>query len=212
MKTKRGKIKALIFDMGGVLAGANHHGKIEPVSDDIHVQISKALGIGLDTWIDAIDSSYAKSIEGKLSPGKTKSIISKNLHIPSQTLEKKVLQVYKKLFSQNKKLYDYAIRKKREGYKIAILSDQWPFSKKALFLPNLMKKFDAVVVSCDVGMRKPNPKIYRLTTNKLKIKPKEAIFIDNREWNLKPAKKLGMKTVLFRNNRQTIKDIENILG
>jgi FMN phosphatase YigB (HAD superfamily) len=36
------------------------------------------------------------------------------------------------------------------------------------------------------------------------------LFIDNREWNLKPARKLGMKTILFKNNKQTIKDLKKL--
>ena len=67
---------------------------------------------------------------------------------------------------------------------------------------NLYKDFDEIVVSCDVGMRKPNPKIYKLILKKLKLKPSETIFIDNQKWNINPAKKLKMQTILFKDNKQ----------
>ncbi len=204
------KIKAIIFDVGGVLAGKTYSGP-EPPSDEIHIKISKNLGINLDTWIDAIDSIYGESIEGKISLEKARSIISKNLGIAPRKLEQIIVKTYKELFPLNKKICEYALRKKKEGFKIAILSDQWPFSKKAIINSQLSKKFDSVIISCDVRMRKPNPKIYKLSLRKLHIKPSEAIFIDNRDWNLRPAKKLGMKTILFKNNKQAIHDIENIL-
>jgi FMN phosphatase YigB (HAD superfamily) len=41
-------------------------------------------------------------------------------------------------------------------------------------------------------MRKPNPLIYKLTLKKLKVKPSEAIFIDNQKWNILAAKKLAI--------------------
>ena len=74
-----------------------------------------------------------------------------------------------------------------------------------------MKKFDEVVVSCDVGIRKPNPKIYKMILKKLKLKGKSCIFIDNQKWNLIPAKKLGMKTILFKDNKQADEKLKKLL-
>ena len=72
------------------------------------------------------------------------------------------------------------------------------------------KKFNAVIVSCDVGIRKPNPKIYKLVLKKLKLPAKNTVFIDNQKWNIKPAKKLGMNTILFKNNKQTLKELKKL--
>jgi putative hydrolase of the HAD superfamily len=51
-------------------------------------------------------------------------------------------------------------------------------------------------------MRKPNPRIYKLLIKKMKLVPSEIIFIDNQIWNINPAKKIGMQTILFKNNKQ----------
>jgi len=59
--------------------------------------------------------------------------------------------------------------------------------------------FERVIVSCDVGVRKPRPKIYKLTLRKLKLKPSQTIFIDDLQWNTKPPQKFWMKTILFKN-------------
>lgn len=206
------QIKAVIFDMNGVLAlGIDLKKESSGISTGFHNLVAKKLGINPDTWFDAIDSTYADSIEGKISEKKTLEKISKNLDISKTKLEKIIINAYKKLFRENKSLYDYAFKLKKKGYKIAILSDQWHLSKKAIYNPKKIKKFDTAVTSCDAGMRKPNPKIYRLTLKKLKVRPSESIFVDNRDWNLKPARKLGMKAVLFRNTKQAIKDIEKFL-
>lgn len=211
MEPQKKKIKALIFDMNGVLALGIELHRGSKSAKSFHTMISKKLGISLDTWFDAIDTTYAKSIEGKIKGQQVGKEISKKLNLPEKELEKIVVKTYKKFFHNNKELYNYAFKKKREDYKIAILSDQWYFSEKAIFDKKLTRKFNVIVSSNDVGMRKPNPKIYKLTLKKLKIKSSEAIFIDNREWNLKPAEKLGIKTVLFKNNKQAIKEIEKIL-
>jgi len=54
-------------------------------------------------------------------------------------------------------------------------------------------------------VRKPNPGIYKLLLKKLRLPAKKVLFIDNREWNLRPARELGIKTILFESNRQLIR-------
>lgn len=203
-------VKAVIFDVGGVLAIGKYsknktHGHRML---GVHHYMSKKLGISLDQWFDSIDTSYAHSIEGKSSKTKVLEIFSKNLKTTPRKLEKLFLAAYRKNLKQNKALFKQAFKLKKRGYKIAILSDQWPISQKALMLPKYINKFDRVVVSCSpsVKMRKPNPKIYKLVLKKLNLNAAEAIFIDNQEWNIIPAQKLGMKTILFRNNKQLFKE------
>lgn len=218
------KIKAIIFDIGGVLA----HSKVPArlISDKhlkgvpkhcghrnvgVHHYVSKKLKISLDQYFDSLDTAYAKSIDGEISEKQATKTIAKNLNISVKKLKQLFNQAYKKNFQQNKQLIDLAIKLKKKRYKIAILSDQWHLSKNALVTEKIKKIFKPLVISCDVGIRKPNPKIYKLILKKLKIPAKQTVFIDNQEWNLKPAKKLGMKTILFKNNKQLFKQLERAL-
>ena len=208
---KTHKIKAVIFDMNGVLALGVELKHGTSLSKSFHACVSKELGIEIDSWFDSIDPVYSDSIKGKVSEDKTINTISKNLEMSRPKLEKAIIKTYKKVFRENKELYSYAFQLKKRGFKIGILSDQWPFSKKAIYDNRKIGKFNVVITSCDVGMRKPNKKIYALTLRKLKVNANESIFIDNRDWNTKPAEKLGMKAILFKNNKQTIREIENLL-
>lgn len=207
-RKEKGKIKAVIFDIGGVLS----LGKGETIGKTnktlgVHEHVSKHFDISLDQWLDSIDTTYADAIKGAISDKKAISVIARNMKTTPQKLERVLLNAYKNHFEQNEKLYQFAFALKKQGYKIGILSDQWYVSKKALAKKDYMKKFDSVVISCDVGCRKPDTKIYKLVLSKLKVKPEEMVFIDNQTWNLKPAKKLRMKTVLFKNNKQAIKEL-----
>ncbi|NCO04696.1 MAG: HAD-IA family hydrolase, partial [Candidatus Magasanikbacteria bacterium] len=65
-------------------------------------------------------------------------------------------------------------------------------------------------ISCDVGIRKPSKEIYKIILKKLKMKPGECVFIDNQEWNTKPAEKLGMKSIVYSNNKQTFKELNKL--
>jgi len=211
---KKPQIKAIIFDIGGVLelntTPLVKRGKGVFRHKGVHEYVSQKLGISLDQYFDSIDTYYTKSMEGQISEEKTLQNIAQNLKISQRKTKRLFKRAYAKNFQTNKELYKEAFKLKKKGYKIAILSDQWYLSKHTHLKPKYTKKFDTVVVSCDVGIRKPNPKIYRLTLKKLKVRPKEAIFVDNQLWNIKPAKKLGIKTILFKNNNQCLKELKKL--
>ena len=205
---KKNRIKAVLFDVGGVLAlgesSERKRGKFIP--SGVHLNMAKKLNISIDQYLDSIDTAYVSAITGKLSKKEVIETLSKNFKIPSKKLKKLYLDSYKKNFKQNKELFKELFKLKKQGYKIAVLSDKWFLSKEALMPEKIYKNFDETIVSCDVGVRKPNQKIYQLAVKKLKVSPKEILFIDNQKWNILPAKKLGMNTILFKSNKQLFSD------
>lgn len=198
------EIKAVIFDIGGVLqlGQKTRRSQKQIHISGVHEYISKKLKITLDQYLDSIDSAYAKSIEGQISKSVLLGILSCNLNYPKNKLEKLYKKAYQDRFKKNKELYFIAKQLKTKGYKIAILSDQWHLSKEALIPKKDQKIFDEVAISCDDGMRKPHKEYYEYILKKMKLSPREVIFIDNQEWNIVPAHKLGMKTILFTDNRK----------
>ncbi len=209
---KMAKMKAIIFDIGGVLALAKKPIKTKKgvKISGVHSAIAKKLKVSLDQWFDSIDSVYADALEGSSPYPKIIKIMAQNNKLPPKKLERLIIKTYKDKFKVNKPLFKEVFKLKKQGYKIAILSDQWHLSKIALMSYKFYKKFDLTIVSCDVGVRKPNPKIYKVVLKKLNLSAKECVFIDNQIWNLKPAEKLGMKTILFKDNNQTIKDLKKL--
>ena len=212
MKQKN-KIKLIAFDVGGVLQ-LNKTPVVKMRGGHrtlgVHEYVAKKLKVSLDQWFDSMDTAYAKSIEGLISKEKTLDIISKNLKVSKIKFRKVLVKAYKRNFKKNRGLYRIARKLKKRGYRIGILSDQWYFSQEALMPPKNVKGFNPVVVSCESGFRKPNPKIYKLFIKKSKCKASEILFIDNQIWNIKPAKKLGIKTILFKNNKQCIRELNKI--
>jgi hypothetical protein len=75
------KIKTIFFDVGGVLAlGKNSsykHGKLIP--SGVHLDVSEKLKIPLDQYLEAIETIFAQSIEGKISEKQAIDTIAKNL-------------------------------------------------------------------------------------------------------------------------------------
>ncbi len=57
--------------------------------------------------------------------------------------------------------------------------------------------FDVTIVSYEVGVAKPDPRIYRICIGRLGVDPKESLFVDDREENVEAAVRLGIRTLHF---------------
>ena len=84
-------------------------------------------------------------------------------------------------------------------------------SEKAAQVAEIMALFDVVIESSKVGIRKPDPEIYRMTCEQMSIQPEETIYLDDLGINLKPARALGMATIKVLNADQALDELETLL-
>ena len=74
-------------------------------------------------------------------------------------------------------------------------------------MQHVMELFDLVLESSKEGIRKPNPAFYLRACERLRIKPNQAVFLDDLGINLKPAKELGMTTIKVTSEDQAIAEL-----
>jgi putative hydrolase of the HAD superfamily len=86
----------------------------------------------------------------------------------------------------------------RGKYKLGIVSDAPPSTRRILTQMGVMQYIDAATFSCDLGVLKPDPAIYRATLDRLQVLPGEALFVDDFPSKLRGAKALGMHCVQMR--------------
>ena len=113
----------------------------------------------------------------------------------------------------NERMIDYMRELRGRGYRMAICTNnirEWETHWRAM-LP-VDEIFDAVVDSAFVGSRKPEPRIYEITLERLGASPGATVFIDDVEVNCDGARQLGITAVRFRSTEQAIEDIEAALG
>jgi putative hydrolase of the HAD superfamily len=72
--------------------------------------------------------------------------------------------------------------------------------------------FDTIVESAIVGLRKPDPRIYELTCDRLGVEPAHAVFLDDLGVNLKPARALGMTTIKVGDPAVALAELSAVLG
>jgi putative hydrolase of the HAD superfamily len=104
-----------------------------------------------------------------------------------------------------------AVRNARgAGVKTGLLSNSWGTRRYDRAL--LAELFDGIVISGEVGMRKPTPEIYALAARNVGLEPDQCVFVDDLRFNLDPAAELGMTTILHRDSEQTIAELERVFS
>jgi putative hydrolase of the HAD superfamily len=84
-------------------------------------------------------------------------------------------------------------------------------SERSVQIAAIMDRFDAVVESSKVGVRKPEPRFYEIACELLEVQPGECVFLDDLGINLKPAAAMGMTTIKVLTEAQAIADVSRVL-
>ena len=104
-----------------------------------------------------------------------------------------------------------AVRRARgAGVRTGLISNSWG---STVYDPALLDElFDAVVISGEVGLHKPQPEIYLLGCERLGVGPADCVFVDDLRENIAGAEAVGMVGVLHRNPGETVARLEELFG
>lgn len=95
------------------------------------------------------------------------------------------------------------------GIRTALLSNSWGNTYPRDTWDGM---FDDIVISGEVGMRKPEPEIFLLAARRLDLKPDECVFIDDLELNVDGARAVGMSGILHTSYDETRRALEALFG
>lgn len=198
-------LRAVIFDLGGVLVRTENR---QP-----RAQLAARLRMSYDELSSLIfDSESARQA--------TLGQLSTNAHWEAVL---KALRLFEQEFGLARQdfwggdvldmeLVDY-IRGLRPRYKTALLSNAWDNLREVLEKHwGILDAFDQVIISAEVGLAKPEARIYQLAVERLGVAPGEAVFVDDWEENLTGAREAGLAVVHFRSRQQTLAELEQLLA
>ena len=199
-------IKAVIFDYGGVIKEGR------PLSKDI----------GKISGLSEEELKKTKEERHKIGSKASKGFITDEQFwqefarltgkkMPDNCVEQ-AKKIYRETFVFFAEVIGLIKELKAQGLKTAVLSNIFKFEADVIRENKGYDGFDEVILSYEVGSEKPEAEIYALTVNKLNLRPEECLFIDDKQENLVPAEKLGMKTILFKNPKQAVKDVLSIVS
>jgi len=105
-------------------------------------------------------------------------------------------------------MFDAVRAAKRTGLRTGLLSNSWGVDRyDRSHFPDL---FDAIVISGEEGIRKPDRAIYELAVERMALPAADIVFVDDLPGNLGPARDLGMTTVHHENGLHTVSQLEHL--
>lgn len=221
-------VEAVIFDLGGVVLGSplhaiarfeKQHG-IEHNTINRHVASSAPHGAWhvMERGEIALGAEFFQRFDAELAAA--------GAPISSELMFEEIGKE-----TQPRPVMLAAIeRLKQGGLRVAALTNNWnderagneqPGSvsadkserpESAFKRSDLHARFELVIESSLVGLRKPDPRIYELTCERLGIAPGQAAFLDDIGANLKSARALGMTTIKVDSPEQALRELEQVVG
>ena len=197
-------IKAIIFDAGGVI--------LQPQYEVILEALALKLGVDSKALISLNNELKDELVRGKKSAQEECVIIKErfNLELSPEEIYETYVESYDRTNKINEELFNFAKRLK-DRYNIALVSNVSDMPAKLNAEKGYYNIFNPCILSCELGIAKPDRAIFEIALEKLNLRGEECIFIDDREEHFPEARELGIQTVLFKNNEQIKKDLELIL-
>jgi epoxide hydrolase-like predicted phosphatase len=197
-------IKAVIFDMGGVLLRTEDPAPRTEAGRPFNMDAMQ-----LATFVFASEAGL-KATMGQITEEQLYLDIGRQLNLSGEALKQ-----FFTLFWQGDRLDEQLIaflRGLRPNVKTGLLSNAWSGARQALTtLYPCIDVFDVAIISAEVGMMKPFPEIYQLILKELGVGPQEAIYVDDMAVNVDAARELGIHAIQFTNAAEIIQSITAML-
>lgn len=198
-------IRAVIFDYGGVLVRTENRSFRRKLAARLGMTSDELGRIVFDS-----DSAHQATL-GKITTQKHWESVRKILNLSAKEFPS-VPPAFWGGDILDISLMDY-IHSLHPRYKVALLSNAWDDLRQELKQTwRITDAFDQIIISSEVGIAKPDPRIYQLALNRLQVSPDQAVFIDDFKENVDGAKRIGMHTILFENSQQARELLDQMLN
>lgn len=198
-------IRAVIFDFGRVITAQ------KPTS--LFRAYEKDLGLAPDSINPIMFESRAwqETLIGKRTLDEFWYSIGPELGLKSIDAIKRFRSRYRADEAINEGVLEL-IRHLYGRYRLAIASNAPPGLARWLSDWKIGQLFDYIFCSGDEGMAKPDPAVYKVTLDRLGVKPGEAVFIDDTQKNVEAARRLEMHGIVFTTADALSRDLAKLLG
>jgi putative hydrolase of the HAD superfamily len=212
---RRVTVRGLIIDWGGVLT--------TPLKDAVKAWIT-ADGIDSggyrEVMLEWLQDAYASDgatnpvhglEDGTLAPAEFERLLAERLRtvsgepVPAEGLLARMFLAFEPV----EPMYEALRRARSGGVRTCLLSNSWGNTYPRELFAEL---FDGVVISSEVGLRKPDPAIFHHALGLIGLPAEECAFVDDIEHNVRAAERLGITGVHYVDADSTVARLEEITG
>lgn len=203
------EFKALVIDFGGVLTTPMQDAMVR-FSDELGIELQDLARIALGAYSGGEDHLVVDFETGRISEEEFAAAFAKRLEEVTKAPvdpEGLVRRIFRLEIEES--MMDLVGAAHSAGYQTALCSNSW--GTRLYPRDRLAPIFDVLVISGEVGLRKPDPAIFELTLEKLGVDARACVFVDDHPGHLAPAMEMGMKTVLHRSPEESVREVSSLL-
>ena len=200
------ELRAVLFDLGGVVLGS-----------PLHAIARYERGRGIpDGFVNRVvvatgpSGAWSRLERGELGMDAFTVAFEAECSVAGHSIDARARMGLLHAESQPRPVMLEAIRRIRaRGLATAAVTNNWVSDAEGT--RPLRPHFDAFIESCVVGVRKPDPRIYRIACDAVGAEPGESVFLDDLGVNLKAARALGMTTLKVDEPVSALRELERVL-
>ena len=197
-------IRAVIFDLGGVLVRTEDRAPRDNLAARLGMNYMELSDLVFD------NESARQATLGQISTDQHWEAVRTTLGLLPETFSV-VREEFWAGDALDTSLVDF-LRALRPRYQTALLSNAWNDLRGVLERElKILDAFDQVIISAEVGLVKPDERIFRLALERLGVAPREAVFVDDFSENIDGARAIGLHAIHFRSADQARVEIERLL-
>jgi len=196
-------IRAVFFDLGGVIVRTEYQAPRQRLAERLGMDYEDLVRIVFDN-----DTAQQATV-GSISADEHWASVMKRLKRSASD----AATIRDEFFAGDfidRGLLDF-LRSLRGKYKTGLISNAWSGLRAYILREKFDDAFDCMIISAEVGAAKPSAKIFQIVLEQLKVKAKEAVFVDDFIENIEACEKVGMIGIHFKDPESAIKQVKALL-
>jgi epoxide hydrolase-like predicted phosphatase len=196
-------IKAVFFDLGGVIVRTEFQAPRQHLAERLGMEYEDLVKLVFDS------PSSIKASHGEISDIEHWAEVTKRLRRPAAETE----AIREEFFAGD--VVDHEIveflRSLRPRYFVGLISNSWPDLRDYIARQGFDDAFDHMVISGEVGVMKPEARIYQIALEQAGVSPNEAVFVDDVYENIEGCERVGVKGIHFKDAESALKQLKTLL-
>ena len=197
-------IRAVFFDLGGVIVRTEYQAPRQ--------QLAERLGMEYDDLDRIVFNSETglQASTGAITSQQHWEAVLKRLKRPLDEMA----SIRDAFFAGDIVDRDILVflRSLRGTHTTGLISNAWSDLREYLVREKMLDAFDHIVISAEVGVAKPDPRIFQTALEKAGVRPDEAVFVDDFYVNIEGCEKVGIKGIHFKDAETAMQQLKQLLS
>lgn len=197
-------IRAVFFDFGGVIGRTEYQAPRQHLAERLGMEYEDVVKIVFQS------PSSDRAAIGKISAEEHWAEVTKRLKQPVSETE----TIRDEFFAGDvidREIVEY-LRSLRPDYYVGLISNAWPDLRDYIIEQKFEDAFDHMVISAEVGVMKPEARIYQIALEQAGVSPNEAVFVDDFYENIEGCQEVGMHGIHFQSPQQAMGELKQMLA